>query len=183
MTPQTVRSLALVTVLGGIVYVIWGVAQLASPGQTDPFSGTSDYLIEALHILSLLLTLAGFVALHGLQAGSYGGPRGRTGFRAASLGQGAVLVSAVASLAVGAPTLGFLSVLGHLALLVGIALLAVATYRAALLPGWSAFLVAALAVSILGEVGVVVAGLAWVALGYAIWSRRDASAGRPSRAT
>jgi hypothetical protein len=89
--------------------VVSGVAQLASPGQTDPFSGTPDYLIQFLRTLSLLLTLAGFVALHLVfQAGGIAAVRGWTGFRAAVLGQGALLASAVASLVAGAPTLGFL---------------------------------------------------------------------------
>ncbi len=76
MPPQAVRSLALGAILGGAVFVVAGLVQLASPGQADPFSRTSDYLIEALRALALLLTLAGFVALHLLQASGYGGPRG-----------------------------------------------------------------------------------------------------------
>ena len=106
MPPQAVRPLALVAILGGAVFVVLGYVQLTSPEQADPFSRTSDYLIEALRALALLLTLAGFVALHLLQASGYGGPRGWTGFRAAVVGQGAILASAVASLAAGAPALG-----------------------------------------------------------------------------
>ena len=182
MSPQAVRRLALAAIIGGAFYVVSGVAQLASPEQTDPFSGTSDYFIEVLRALSLLLTLAGFVALHLLfQAGGYRGPRGWTGFRAAVLGQGAMLASAVASLIAGAPALGFLSVVGTLVLLVGLALLSVATHRAALLPGWSAYLVGALAVGILGEVGVVVVGLVWIALSYVLLSKGHAMAGRSLR--
>ena len=85
MLPQAVRPLALTAMAGGALYVVSGVAQLASPGQTDPFSGTPDYLIQFLRTLSLLLTLAGFVALHLVfQAGGYrdagldGVPRGRS---------------------------------------------------------------------------------------------------------
>ena len=184
MSPQAVRPLALTAMAGGVLYVVSGVAQLASPGQTDPFSGTSDYLIQVLRALSLLLTLAGFVALHLLlQAGGYRGARGWTGFRAAILGQGAVLASAVGSLLAGAPALGFLSIAGTLVLLVGLALLSVATHRAALLPVWSAYLVGALAVGVLGEVGVVVAGVDWVVLAYVLLSKRHEMTGRPSRAS
>jgi hypothetical protein len=184
VSPQAVRPLALTAMAGGVLYVVSGVAQLASPGQTDPFSGTSDYLIQVLRALSLLLTLAGFVALHLLlQAGGYRGARGWTGFRAAILGQGAVLASAVGSLLAGAPALGFLSIAGTLVLLVGLALLSVATHRAALLPGWSAYLVGALAVGVLGEVGVVVAGVDWVVLAYVLLSKGHEMTGRPSRAS
>lgn len=184
MPPQAVRPLALIAILGGAVFVVLGFVQLASPEQADPYSRTSDYLIETLQALALLLTLAGFVALHLLQTGRYGGPRGWTGFRAALVGQGAVLASAVASLAAGAPVLGVIAVLGTFVLLVALALLAVATYKAALLPGWSAYLVAALATFVFGEPGSVVVGLAWIALGYVLLFKADASsAGGSSRVT
>jgi hypothetical protein len=170
-SPQTIRSLALLAVLGGASFVLAGVVQLASPEPKDPFSRPSDYLIQALLALSFLLTLAGFVALHLRQAGSYGGPRGWTGFRAAFVGQGAMLASAVASLIAGGFALGFLYTLGVLVLLVGLALLSVATYRAAILPHWGAYLVAALAVIVFGEVGVVLTGVVWISLGYVLFSR------------
>ena len=170
MSSQAVRRLALIAMLGGALYVISGVVQLASPEQTDPFSRASDYLVQVLLALSFLLTLAGFVALHLRQAGSYGGPRGWTGFRAAALGQSAMLVSAVASLAVDGLALGFLYDAGVFVLLVGLALLSVATYRAAILPHWSAYLVAAVGVIVFGELGVVLVGLVWIALGYVLRS-------------
>ena len=179
--PRAVRPLALVAILGGALYLVAGVVQLANPGQADPFSRNSDYLIEALRALALLLTLAGFVALHLLQAGGYGGPRGWTGFRAAIVGQGAILVSALATLAAGAPTLGAISVLGTFVLLVALALLSVATHKAAILPGWSAYLVAALAAFVFGEPGTVVVGLVWIALGYIFLSKGHVMAGRSSR--
>jgi hypothetical protein len=181
MSPQAVRRLALTAMLGGALYVVAGVVQLASREQTDPFSRTSDYLIEVVLSLSFLLTLAGFVALHLRQAGSYGGPRGWTGFRAAVLGQAAMLVSAVASFATGGLALGFLYSTGAFVLLVGLALLSVATYRAAILPHWSAYLVAALAVIVFGEFGFVLVGLVWITLGYVLWSHRGAATGRTSR--
>jgi len=181
MSAQTVGRLALIAMLGGAIFVVSGVVQLVSPAQTDPFSRTSDYLIEVLLVPSFLLTLAGFVALHLRQAGSYGGPRGWTGFRAAVIGQTAILASAVASLAAGGLALGFLYVAGVFVLLVGLALLSIATYRAGILPHWSAYLVAALAVIVFGEFGMVLVGLVWIALGYVLRSQPGAPAGRPSR--
>jgi len=181
MSSQTVGRLALIAMLGGVIFVVAGVVQLASLEQSDPFSRTSDYLIEVLLVLSFLLTLAGFVALHLRQAGRYGGPRGWTGFRAALIGQTAVLASAVASLAAGGLALGFLYVVGVFVLLVGLALLSIATYKAAVLPHWSAYLVAALAAIVFGELGMVLVGLAWIALGYVLRSQTGAAPGRPSR--
>ena len=182
MSSQAVRRLALVAMRGGATYVLAGVAQLASPEQTDPFSRASDYLTQVLLALSFLLTLAGFAALHLLlQAGGYRGPRGWTGFRAAAFGQGAMLASAVASLATGRLAVSFLYAFGVLVLLVGLALLPVASYRAAILPWWSTLLVAALAAIIFGEIGVVLVGLVWIALGYVLWSRSGPTTGRPPR--
>ena len=176
MSPRAVRPLAFVAMVGGAFYVVSGFVQLASPEQMDPFSRPSDYLIQVLFVLSLLLTLAGFVALHLRQAGVYSGPRGWTGFRAAVLGQGAMLVAAAISLATGGLTLGFLYFAGVCLLLVGVALLAVATYRAGILPHWSAYLVGALAAIILGGFGTVVVGVAWIALAYVLWSESDTRA-------
>src|SRR3712207_3131222 len=182
MSPQAVRPLAVVAMVGGAFYVVAGLVQLGSPEQTDPFSRTSDYLIQLLLVLSLLLTLAGFVALHFLlQAGGYRGLRGWTGFRAAVIGQGTMLVSALVSLITGSLALSFLYFLGVSFLLVGLALLPVATYRASILPHWSAYLVAALAAIIFGGVGKAVVGLAWITLAYILWSQRGASAGRSPR--
>jgi hypothetical protein len=107
MSPRAVRPLALVAMVGGALYVVLGALHLASPERADPFFRTSDYLIQILLVLSLLLTLAGFLALHLRQAGVYSGPRGWTGFRAAVIGQGAMLAAAAVSLATGGLTLGF----------------------------------------------------------------------------
>jgi hypothetical protein len=182
MSPQAVRPLALTAMVGGALYVVVGLVQLTSPEQTDPFSRTSDYLIQLLLVLSLLLTLAGFVALHLLlQEGGYRGVRGWTGFRAAVIGQGAMLVSALGSFTTGSLALSFLYFAGVCLLLVGLALLPVATYRAAILPHWSAYLVAALAAIIFGGFGKIVVGLTWIALAYVLWLQGGASAGRSSR--
>ena len=181
MPSQNVGRLALIAMLGGAIFVVAGVAQLARPEQTHPFSRASDYLIELLLVLSFLLTLAGFAGLHFRQVGSYGGPRGWTGFRAAVIGQAAILASATAALAAGGLPLGLLYVAGVFVLLVGLALLSIATYRAAVLPHWSAYLVAALAAIVFGEIGVVLVGLVWIALGYVLRSQAGTAAGRTSR--
>jgi hypothetical protein len=92
-----------------------------------------------------------------------------------------MLASALASLAVGGLALCSLYVAGAFVLLVGLALLSVATYGAAILPHWSAYLVAALAMVVFGEIAMVAVGLVWIALGYVLWSERGATAGQHSR--
>src|SRR3712207_2412460 len=53
MSLRVVRPLALAAMVGGALYVVAGVVQLASPEQADPFSRTSDYFIQILLVLSL----------------------------------------------------------------------------------------------------------------------------------
>jgi hypothetical protein len=89
----------------------------------------------------------------------------------------------VASFLAGGSALSFLYTVGVIVLLAGLALLSVATYRAAILPHWTAYLVAALAVIVFGEFGVVLTGLVWIALGYVLFSQRGETAGRSSRVT
>ena len=83
----------------------------------------------------------------------------------------------MASFLAGGSALSFLYTVGVLVLL------SVATYRAAILPHWTAYLVAALAVIVFGEFGVVLTGLVWIALGYVLFSPRGETAGRSSRVT
>jgi hypothetical protein len=74
----------------------------------------------------------------------------------------------VAALVAGTPAWGVLYFIGVCVLHVGLALLPVATHRAAILPGWSAYLVAALAAVIFGGIGALVVGTAWIALAYVL---------------
>lgn len=170
--------------IGGLLYVVLGVIMLVSP-PVDPrvLSSASDYLGEGLLIAALLLTLGGLVALRLRQAGSYGVP-GKAGFYTAAVGQVALLVSAAASFATGEDVLGPVFVLGFLLWLIGLVVLAFATFRAAILPRWSAAVLAVgllLSVPVFERGGTIVLGLAWIALGYVLWSRREAPTERPSR--
>ena len=65
----------------------------------------------------------------------------------------------MASFLAGGSALSFLYTVGVLVLLVGLALLSVATYRAVILPHWTAHQVAAIVVIVFGELGVVLTGL------------------------
>src|SRR5215208_590390 len=79
--------------------------------------------------------------------------------------------------------LDWLPGLGLLGLLLGFVLTGVATFRAGLLPKWCGLLLivclpsAGVLAGALGETGAGTAlGLSWLALGYALWPRRDLSA-------
>ena len=180
MSPRTSlrvgRGLALVAVSGGTAAVIWGIAQLSSEQAATRF-GTSYHLVEALLIFALLSQLGGLFALNLTQAGTQGyGRLGTTGFSAAIVGGVVILASAMASLVVsGGSTLGSFFVVGAALLTFGALLLAFATFRAAVLPRWSAIPVAALLLISLGELGVLLNGLVWVILGYVLLPEQPAS--------
>ena len=179
MSPQTslqiVRGLVLVAVSGGAAGVIWGIAQLSSEQAATRF-GASYHIVEALLIFALFLQLGGLFALHLTQAGSQGyGRFGTAGFFVATVGEVVILTSAAAALVLGGSTLGSFFVVGAALLTFGALLLAFATFRAAVLPRWSAILVAALLLISLGELGVLLNGLVWVILGYMLLPEQPAS--------
>jgi hypothetical protein len=154
--------------------VIWGIAQLSSEQAATRF-GASYHIVEALLVFALLSQLGGLFALHLSQAGSRGyGRLGAAGFSVATVGGVAILASAVASLVSGGFTLGFF-VVGAALLAFGALLLAFATFRAAVLPRWSAILVAGLLLISLGELGMLLNGIIWITLGYTLLPKQPAS--------
>jgi hypothetical protein len=75
--------------------------------------------------------------------------------------------------------------LGLLGLLVGFVLFGIATFRARVLPRWSGVLLVAYPLLLIAGLPVdgplILVGLLWLALGYALWTRRDTPAEQPSR--
>jgi hypothetical protein len=78
--------------------------------------------------------------------------------------------------------------LGGLALVIGLALVGIAALRMEALPRWAAVLLVIGSLGMLGfndqNAQVLMAipfGIGWVAVGYALWSGREASADQPSR--
>jgi hypothetical protein len=174
-TSQLVRRLAFVAVLGGVVDVISGIVHLSSLPQSELYLRTSDYLIEALLAAASLLQLGGLFALHLSQTGSPGyRGTGTVGFFLAAIGRAVLFVSAVGSLAAGKTDFSFF-LLGALLFIIGIPLLAAATFWAGILPRWSAVLVAGLLSFAFGTFGVLLNGLCWIALGCLLLSRQAAA--------
>jgi len=107
---------------------------------------------------------------------------GATGFLAALVGAALLSVGSVLADRAGG-ALDWLPGLGLLGLLLGFVLSGVATFRAGLLPQWCGLVLivclplAGVLAGALGETGAGTAlGLSWLALGYALWPRRDLSA-------
>jgi hypothetical protein len=75
--------------------------------------------------------------------------------------------------------------LGLLGWLVGFVFFGIATFRARVLPRWSGLLLVAyplvLSAGVLVEGPLILVGLLWLALGYAMWTRRDMPAEQAPR--
>ena len=151
--------------------------------------------LYVLLVVALFLVPIGMVGFHVLQGGNYG-RMGHLGFWTV------VVASIVLGLGVGgylwredSVPLVFVCAVGTLGLLVGFVLYGAATLQARVLPLWCAVaFIAALPAAIalvwirplfgLGEgasTTSILFGLAWLALGYALWSRRRESGELTSR--
>ncbi len=187
-----VRWGALGAVVAAIGWAVSGIFAFVFPGEgAGPLGSTSAYLIELAHAIAEAGMLAALVGFHVLQARSLS-QLGTTGFAVAFVGTALVLMSTLLVIIfldrLGETLLGVLFGLGLIGWLVGFVLFGIATFRAQVLPRWCGLLLIAhiplfaFLLSFYG-VGGIVLGLLWLALGYALWSRREASTERPSRVT
>lgn len=181
--------------LAGAAWTASGVLAAATASWRGPEVFGLASLGEALYVLALAGTLGGIVGLHTRQMPSYG-RLGRTGFSTAFAGTTLLLAGLALSFllsgggAFGPAFLDWALGLGLWGALVGFVLLGVATLRLGALSGWCGWLLVAcptLAIALGDYGGGAVLGLAWLALGYALFSQRDVSAllrakrGRPGR--
>ncbi len=175
-----IRLGGLAAMLTGVVFILAFILVGANP--EPPTGSFYDNLIGVLLIVALLLLAAGLAGVHALQKGNYG-RLGGVGFYAVVVAALVEIVAFVARL-LGRP-LELLELLGILGLMVGLVLYGAATLRAGVLPRWCGvgfivglpvWVVLALVFEVAGAVlGAVLFGLLWVALGYALRSRREAA--------
>lgn len=187
MLGSTRRELLIASWVTAAAFAASTAVQIASPPQTEPFSRTSDYLIEALFLTALLAATTAVVTLHRwhrAHSGPDGSRWGRFGLVAAALAAGGTALLALAAgatLVGGGTTLGAVFVVGLAAWVLGGVLLAVAIYRAGLLPRPVAvyFGLAIVFSDLIGEpAGPVTVAVLWAAV--AITS--SSATRRPSRA-
>ena len=168
-----VRWGALCLTLGGAVWLVLGLLRVFDSLRVIP--GREDVVLLAL---ALVLTAAGLVGLHALQKESYG-LLGRVGFYIAVASLLARAFRDVLFLA-GSSALEWIVSPSVWGLVVGLVLMGIATLRARVLPRWYGLaLMVSLLVSLpLITYGTALFGVILLVLGYALWLRKDTTAGQ-----
>ena len=167
---------------GGLAAMLAGAAFIVLVLIPEGPPGSSLYALNGLvFIVAVLLILVGLTGFHALQKGNYG-RIGHAGFYTVIV-SGIARIIAQVGLISGNPALGFLDFLGLLGVLVGFVLYGAATLQARVLPRWCGvgFIVGWPVTVALGDLGTVLFGLLWLAIGYVLWSRRGIATERPSR--
>ena len=190
-----IRWSGLAAMLGGTLWTIAAVAHASKPRgciaaecasrpmrESGAFVGISTFL-------SVLLFAAGAVGLVTLVRS--GGRFGRTGNAGVVIGAGGAAVLVIATLVQAIffggdfPFMPHFVVPGLLALVVGFLLAGIAILRSGVLPRWVAVLVIVGALAMLGAneqtarvLLMIPFGVAWVAVGYVLWSGVGAPTGR-----
>src|SRR5215203_2718761 len=179
-TAILIRWGALAALASGALWIAGGILHLAYPQDPPGMLGYFlNYLGTAVFSAAYLGMLGGLAGLHARQMDSYG-RLGRAGFLVAFVGAALAFVGqATSGIFPQNGTLGWLFSdpgfgfqAGVILTSLGLLLMGIATMRTGLLPWWCGFglinLVIFLALGAYG--GFVVAGLIWLALGYALSS-------------
>ncbi len=189
-TANLVRWGALAAFASGALWITGGLLHLAYPQDPPGALGYYlNYLGTAIFSAAYLGVLGGLVGLHARQVESYG-RLGRAGFFLAFVGAALAFVGQATSgifphngtleWLFSDPGFGFM--VGVLLTSLGLVLMGIATLRARMLPRWCGSGLIALVVfsALVAYGGFVVAGLIWLALGYALWSHTALSRGGKS---
>ncbi|HEY0416266.1 MAG TPA: hypothetical protein VGC78_07755 [Gaiellaceae bacterium] len=171
------RFAPLLAATGGLAYAAVGALLARSP-QPEHHWHTAAYAVEALFAMALALTIP---LVPFLRVGR--SLVERLAVRASQAGFTAMLVSALASIAVGGDTLGPAFFLGVLGALAGLLALAIQALRARRQHWWAspvAFAGVVLGIALGDHGGTLLLGLAWIAVSIALQqhpiSRRVATA-------
>lgn len=192
-----IRWGGLAAMLGGTLWVIGTLIHASKPrgciAEECAFRPMreSGVLDGTLMLLSVLLFAVGAVGLliFVRRSGRFG-RAGKTGVLIGAVGAALlVIASPIRALFFGGdfPLMPFFVIPGVLALIVGFLLVGIAILRAGVLPRWVAVLIIVGALAMLGfneqtwrALMAIPFGVAWVAVGYALWSGVGAPTGPPT---
>ena len=183
--------------LGGALFVLSAVLIASMPrgcigGECATRTMRETGAAGALLMLALLLIVVGMAGLviRARNAGRFGA-LGKTGAVVAAIG---VALPLIGSLVQGIlyegdyPLMPYFVIPGVLALVVGFVLVGIAVLRARVLPRWAAALLVVGSLAMLGfndqnaqALLAIPFGIAWIAVGYVLWSGGDEAARQPAR--
>jgi hypothetical protein len=188
-----IRWSGLAAMLGGLLWMIGAVIHASKPqgciAEECAFrpmreSGALDGILMLLSLLLFAAGVAGLVVL-ARRSGRFG-MVGKTGIVIGAAGAALlVIASLVQAIFFGGDFLlmPYFVIPGLLALVIGLVLLGVAILRSGVLPRWAAALLIVGALAILGSneqtsrvLLMLPLGVAWVAVGYVLWSGREGMA-------
>jgi hypothetical protein len=195
---KSVRWSGLAAMLGGALFVVSAVFIASMPRGCIGDECASRPMREtgvagALLMLALLLVVIGAAGLviRARDAGRFGS-LGKTGIVLGAVG---AALPVIGSLIQGIlfdgdyPLMPYFVIPGVLALVVGFVLLGLAVLQAKVLPRWTAVLLIVGTLAMLGfndqnarALMAIPNGIAWVAVGYVLWSGRGEEARQPARA-
>ncbi len=197
MSSSFIRWGGLAAMVGGALWIVGTVIHASKPrgciAEECAFRPMreSGALDGGLMLVSLLLFVAGAAGLVVLtrSIGRFG-RMGRTGSIIGALGAALLVTSGlVQNIFFGGdfPLMPYFVIPGALALIAGVLLLGVAVLRAGVLPRWVAVLIIVGALLMLGAneqtarvLLTIPFGLAWVAVGYVLWSGVGVPTGQPA---
>ena len=179
---MSARNSAIAGFVAGLGYIVQAIIGLIKP-QTEVFSGSSDYVLEAVFIIALLSTVVALLGLHSLKGALYG-RAGMVGLWLAVIGTALLALSAVVTLFAGRNSLGPAFLGGTLLALIGYIVLGVSVLRARALPLWGGLaLMLGFPLSlVLSAFGGILFGLAWLSVGYLLL-KKEMQRSRSFRAT
>lgn len=180
----------LAAILGGMLWMVGAVLTASKPrgciGDECTFRPMRDSgpLVAVLFFLAVLLLAVGVAGLViRVRNARRFGRLGRMGLVASGVGVAVVIISSLAQAVLFGgdfPLMPFLVIPGGLAVVVGFLLLGIAILRARVLPRWTGVLLIVGSLAMLGcndqNAQVLMAipfGVAWVAVGYVLWTGKD----------
>ena len=197
MSSSLIRWCGLAAMVGGALWVIGTLIHASKPrgciAQECAFRPMREtgVLDGILMLVSLLLFVAGAAGLVILarRAGRFG-RLGNTGAAIGAVGDALLVVASLVQALFFSGDFPFMPdfvVPGVLALVAGVLVLGVAILRAGVLPRWAAVLIIVGALSMLGAneqtarvLLTIPFGLAWIAVGYVLWSGGGVPTGQPA---
>ncbi len=179
---RVARFGGVVGILAGALMIAHGLILILLQPHFWAASSFSDYLSIALTSITFLALVGGLVGLHARQTGRCGKMERleKISFFLAVLGATVAAISNVAEDGFHIPLMGWVFIASAFILLFGLLLLAIATLLANVLPRWYGWtlLVGSLGLllnNLLANGGMILFGLTWIVLGYALW--KDPGAG------